>query len=219
MSTAVYIGAGSDTRPICALAPLRPLCSLSEAPELDVESRIRHFVYVDSRPRTEFPTVENPESMLSPTFVDDVVSEMAAVGMHHEPFTPIAAPFRARFQRKDGVTLHYYMSLPFSNALDESNSIVSSFIEEMSSANTLIVAGFFPHYSILDRIRKPVRLATFENTYYADDEDYNDPENVVRYLHRNPLLVGSILHFYKRFVGVACSTLGEVAAHCAASLL
>lgn len=195
--TAVYIGAGSDARPIRALVSA---------------TGVKRFVYIDSRPSTEHPVLDFMDRIRFPTLVDDVIGEFARndvelVGR----FQVVASPFVAEFARAaDGVSVLYFFNTCFPLPADYPSELKAQIDRLLPQADTLIIAGFTPSKSILDLVGSgaPCHVALFEDSYYGLEED-DDEDSVVRELHTKPWRAASISFYQALFVSTACRTMRD----------
>lgn len=168
--TFAYIGAGTH------MTPIRVFDAICRR-----ESTMRSgvFVFVDSRPCTEFPSVENREEQSSTVrsdyFVQEVERKASNLGFQLDVESSdrySVNPFMRRFVREDGSVLKYYFSTFFPEDIERrqnSPCISSNLVHDLSLSSTLIFSGFDPHRSILDLMSKesPVRIWAFENTCFA----------------------------------------------------
>jgi hypothetical protein len=192
--TAVYIGSGLDVRPIRVL------------------SHIKRFIYIDSRPATEQPTINSKSkyNQYWPDFIHDFNRKMEVEdfdwnwdGQHTTNTICLlrskknnTKPFMIEyFSLKTDVKVHYYMNTAFPQ------DITDDIIAELKSANTLVIAGFHPHVSVVQLMKKPVHIVCWEGTWYGNDHDDADEENsIIRKLYTDPNNTQDIasISFYKK---------------------
>ena len=196
MTTALYIGAGLDVRPVRALED------------------IRRFIYVDSRPASQQPPLLLNRH--DPSFVSDFDRKMEALGF----YVPCASPsgfvsgcfwFSANRERaprtleyvRGPQTLVYHLNSPFPQ-------VVPAGIGE---ADTLVIAGFHPHRDVLKHMKTPVHVVCWDGTSYANN-DYNDnhKHTVVQHLHRDMSDVSTITWYKKEYVGREFKRLCDICA-------
>lgn len=202
MSLAVYIGAGLDVRPIRIL------------------KHINHFIYLDSRPYTQqpmFPALKQYDDR----YVDDFNSKMFRldfniVSNNIEPsgcmscfeFRDYTKLQTIKYKRDaDGCTVTYHYNMAFPRGVN--NEVKNT----MRNADTLIVAGFFPHACILEYMKTPINIVCMEGTVYDCDDMREDTENtIVQYLHQNENTpdVVSIVYYKKDYVKTEFLSIGQV---------
>jgi hypothetical protein len=76
------------------------------------------------------------------------------------------------------------VSIPDTTFSSKSSQISSKIQAEISQADTLIIAGFFPDKKIIDYMKKPIHIICFVDTIYRKDEDEDD--TIISYLYDNP---------------------------------
>jgi hypothetical protein len=196
-NVAVYIGAGLDVRPIRALA------------------HIDRFIYIDSRPSTQQPTFDIQHKQYDKRFVREFCRKLEALDFEWS-FTPTTndsmccfkkqyhnAPFAIEFENnRRSVVYHMNTTFPFSHD--------AQVRDEISKANTLIIAGFHPHKSILDLMQKPVQVVCWEGTWYGDEEYDDCKDSIVAHMHTDMSDVGSITYYKKEYIPQTYKTLRDV---------
>ena len=203
-----YIGAGTDTTPIKVL--------LQQS----------FFVYLDSLPTTQHPFIlqESPGNnnlQFSNWFYDEFEHKMCKIGWSRKD-KPVdtSHPFLIRFTNNETDPnkqriLHYYINTPFPFPLQK-NSIVRRAKEDLQMCNTLVVAGFIPHKSILQWLtsQSTIDLVLFQNTCYGADLDEEEYDTLVQALHRGEqdisTRIGSIQHVTKVYNIRSCASIRDV---------
>lgn len=159
MENAVYIGAGQDTIPIKAL------------------KYIDKFIYIDALP---YGSNDRLETQWKEQYIDEFSDEMKHDGFNS--FKDESSRDKKQQKRieyiKDTKSLIYY----FNTAFSSSSQISSKIQDELSQADTLIIAGFFPDKNIIDYMKKPIHVICFAGTIYSNDED----DTIISYLYDNP---------------------------------
>lgn len=198
-SVVVYIGAGLDVRPIKVL------------------QNVKKFIYIDSLPSTQQPTLDKKNQQYSKTFIIDFCRKMEGLGLGFDWNLPpqitntcfaskITSPLKISFENKMGICVDYYMNTPFSSNISE------ELRKELSHADTLVIAGFFPDECILEMMNTPVHIICWQGTYYDDDDDDDDDykKSVVRKIHQDTTNVANITYYEKRYISKEFSSLKEV---------
>ena len=175
---AVYVGALHD------FSPLRSLAS------------VRHFTYVDCRPRWPywFPGVEDgtprPEGARQATreFCDGLFRGAEELGFtrDHTLETPDLYVF-TRGEGSERVVWHYYTNTRFPE------DVSLGLRDEISKASTLIMIGFYPHACVLDMMSAgPVHLVVSTTTHYEELTDPMHQDAALSRLYANPGLLAGI---------------------------
>jgi len=200
-TTAVYIGAGLDVRPI------------------RVMKHIQHFIYIDSRPQTEqpgYPSLEQYDEL----FISDFDNKMDALGFNiskdrvtsptcfelfFNTYKPKQQTIEYTHENKKQ-TLTYHFNTPFPQAVSE------ELAHTMGQADTLIIAGFHPHKAILGLMKKPVHVTCWEGTNYefGTAAQRNDANTVVQHLHYNMSDVSEITYYKKKYSGYEYQSLADM---------
>jgi hypothetical protein len=198
MKSAVYIGAGLDVRPVKAL------------------KNINKFIYIDCRPFTEHPNSKC--NCNDKKFIDDFSYKMDRIDFlnkneKNDDTTSCCRKKKidinqVKFEyEKDNINLIYYFNTPF-----PSNNITDEIENELATSDTLIVAGFHPHKSIIDYMKKPIHLVCFEGTYYGNDHHEDDLNTIIEYLHNNPKCkdIADIVYYKKEYIKHSFHTIDDV---------
>jgi len=172
---AIYIGAGSDTRPLKRL------------------DFITTFVHVDSQPYSEFGTRQCNIKMAGgyngysrPKFVKRLCKNMKSVGM-----ILVSVDKNIIYYKDiDNRSLRYYIN----TAVPDHNKFVES---EINTSDILIMAGHDPHYSILEFVNKKIMFVGFEGTCFSDCGEYEEG-SLTQSLH-----VGNTLEKFSSFTYVS----------------
>ena len=165
MENAIYIGAGHDTKPIKAL------------------KYINKFIYIDTLPYDS----NDPYKVISETpWREQYINEFSDK-IKHDGFYLLDDGSTARIEYKkqqqrfeyikDTKSIIYYFNTDFPS------QISSKIQDEISQADTLIIAGFFPDKNILDYMKKPIHIICFAGTIYSNDED---DDTIITWLYDNP---------------------------------
>jgi hypothetical protein len=178
---AVYIGAGLDVRPICAM------------------KHIRKFIYIDSLPATEWPSIDKEYWRLQTDFIEKFCSKMQAINFECSTSSSLDTdkPIMIHFKNKENdIQVDYYMNIPFPTGVTEELQ------QELRELDTLIIAGHHPHKNILEMMKKPINIVCWEGTYYGKEECEED--SVIKKLYENRTLcksdVASITYYRKQYV-------------------
>lgn len=202
---AAYIGAGLDVRPIRALADI-----------------VGTFVYIDSRPFCQNPgsKVAASGKQCDTQFVNRFMLKMEAMSFDWNPESIDAVRAASKnntsctveFKRK-GTTVRYYMNTAFPTPLPLPHN--KEVYEDLRDADMLIVAGYHPHRSVLDVMKKPIDVVCWENTWYGrhdDDSDCDEPGgSVVSRLYENMDGVRSLAFYKKTYVCHPCKCMEDIA--------
>jgi hypothetical protein len=203
MSTAVYIGAGLDVRPVRAM------------------KHIQKFVYVDSRPATQQPEFDLKYNQYSERFVHDFCRKMESMdfdwtypvtndpgercGCLTKSSRKNTRPFVVRFFNKDtNVELEYHLNTPFPMMISDDLK------KEVGKADTLIVAGYHPHECVLDMMTKPVNVVCWEGTWYGNEEHEDCKDSVIRRLYRSMDGIAAIKYYKKEYVSMRFESMHDV---------
>lgn len=188
---AVYIGAGLDVRPIRAM------------------KNIDTFVYIDSRPATEFPGYSN---QFDKRFFYDFHDKLGREGFEFD--NDMYAKFKKNIfdgkpdvmvYTQGSVMLKYYMNTAFPN-----QSYTRDLVDDFASADTLIIAGHHPHKSIIDLMKTPIDVICWEGTWYGPDEYEDNKDSVVRTLYNDMSSVRSIQYYQKQYVATPYKHIADV---------
>ena len=156
--TAIYIGAGSDVRPLIFLN------------DIDV------YYYIDSQPYSEFGKLEylneNGFNCYSrPNFVSSVDKEMLKV-----KYKLLLNEENLRVYNNKNKTVNYLIntSIP-----DDNDKILDLVI----NCQNLIVAGHDPDSSLIDRIENKLNFIGFDKTNFDVEETPENKNSVIHRLH------------------------------------
>jgi hypothetical protein len=149
---AVYVGAGTDTR------PLKTLKNVSE------------FIYIDCQPysefgmmRTKFKNKYDYNGFERPRFINQVISKFRKAGFRLlRNILDIIY-----FSNNENVIIKYYVNI----SIPENIDLVS---HELEDFQYLIVAGHDPHSKILDFVNNKVIIVGYSGTYYGNEECEHD---------------------------------------------
>ncbi len=183
MKKAVYVGAGIDIVPVI------------------VFTNITDFVYIDSKPFSEFGSLsythtsgretleksKRSDNLFSrPSFLTDLVSVMK-----QNNFSTVDHLENEHMRFSNGnQTVTYYYSCAFPEYVEE------PLIRDLCNCDTLILCGHDPHIDIFNYIKKqPVIIGT-SHTSYEDDE--NSEKSTSRLLHRHPELASTYVLMKER---------------------
>ena len=167
--TAVYIGAGTNMKPINA--------------KIDGE-HIQIMLCFDSLPKTQFPSLGHIYSENSQKhFLDELRNNAYDLGfVESKPFV---------FTNSKGQEIRYFANTPFPLGVTE------DLRQEISKANTLIIAGYHPHKDILDMMKKPINIICCKNTYYGFKE--TNENSIVTKLYKDMSdisYISKIVYYY-----------------------
>lgn len=165
---AVYIGAGTYIKPINT--------------KINGEY-IKTMLCFDSLPLTQFPTIDHINSDDSQIdFLRNLRNNARNLGFVETKYLV--------FNNSNDQEIRYFTNTPFPFGI---NDILR---QEISKANTLIIAGYHPHKDILSMMKKPINIICMNNTYYGFDE--TDDDSVVRklYLDMSDIYISKILYYY-----------------------
>lgn len=204
--SAVYIGAGWDTRPLRIL------------------KQIRHFIMVDACPKTQWAGVDAYDH----NFVETVITKCLRAGfsihlddyeklMKHAPpkqirgdNAPPLDPFMIRFEcEKTRRKISYYFNTLFPEDID------GELCRELYSASTLIIAGYHPHKCIANMIGAPFDLVLLEGTVFARDD--SEEETLITDFYKNGMgeKIARCLYYHKKYVGETCNSIEDAVAYSA----
>ena len=173
-SRALYIGAGLDLR------PLKHLQSINE------------FIYVDSRPYSEFGreifiNKKGENTSYDHTFISDLDDTMKTHKMN------LCVVIDNKRVYSDGSkTIIYYVN----TSIPEDIDIIK---HELNTIDTLIIAGHDPHYELIERFKEPIHFIGFEDTYF-DKDPTSDEDELTHCLHRNKYHTKFIDFSYMYFI-------------------
>jgi len=165
---AVYIGAGTYINPINT--------------KINGEY-IKTMLCFDSLPLTQFPTIDHINSDDSQIdFLRNLRNNARNLGfIETEPLV---------FNNSNDQEIHYFINTPFPSGIND------KLRQEISKANTLIIAGYHPHKDILSMMKKPINIICMNNTYYGLNE--SDEDSVIRKLYQDmsDIYISKILYYY-----------------------
>lgn len=154
---AVYIGAGSNMKPINAVIDGK---------------HIQKMLCFDSLPITQFPMMGHINSENTQIdFLDELrnnANDLGFIESKSEPFV---------FANSKSQEIRYFTNTPFPSG------VTINLRQEISKANTLIIAGYHPHKDIIGMMKKPINIICMKNTYYGFKESEKD--SIVRKLYKN----------------------------------
>jgi len=197
MPSAVYIGAGTDVRPIRGLA------------------HIDEFIYVDALPHTEFPGVDDPRLLRSDesgyAFMGDFMRKMDALGFDWvSPDDVPRRPTCTTFWRKSpACTVHYFWSTPFGP--NWAGQLPAELRSALASCHTLIIGGYHPHACLLDYLPRPLNWVIMEDTCVSPSNS-EEGQTVIDRAHEDPRVYDTLVHLKKAYVLKPCSNLKDFAA-------
>ena len=170
-SSVAYVGAGYDANPLVRLP-----C-------------IKHFVFVDSLPNTEFPgsDYQYPNMWTPLTWWNRVLHEFATHGFTPDSdIVPLTKNTRIAFKNGER-TLDYW----FNTAWPSHNPAL---LDELRACSHLYLAGFDPHGRLLnDLSRGPIEVYTdFRTVYYPNFGEEASPIRTMSTFNR--------LHFDTRIM-------------------
>jgi hypothetical protein len=139
---AVYIGAGTNMKPINAKIDGKP---------------IEIMLCFDSLPITQFPSLGHIYSENSQKhFLDELRNNANDLGFVESKSLV--------FTNSKGQEIRYFTNTPFPSGVTE------DLRQEIGKADTLVIAGYHPHKDILDMMKKPINIICCKNTYYGFKE-------------------------------------------------
>jgi hypothetical protein len=141
---AIYIGAGTNMKPINT--------------KIDGE-HIQIMLCFDSLPKTQFPSlghVNSEDTQID--FLDELRNNAYDLGFVESKSKHVV------FTNSKSQEIRYFANTPFPLGVTE------DLLQEISKANTLIIAGYHPHKDILDMMKKPINIICCKNTYYGFKE-------------------------------------------------
>jgi hypothetical protein len=167
--TAIYIGAGTNMKPINI--------------KIDGEP-IEIMLCFDSLPKTQFPSLGHVNSEGTQIdFLDELrnnARDLGFVESKHLVFTNLK-----------GQEIRYFANTPFPLGVTE------DLRQEISKANTLVIAGYHPHKDILDMMKKPINIICCKNTYYGLKE--TNENSIVTKLYKDMYdmsYISKIVYYY-----------------------
>ena len=165
---AVYIGAGTYINPINT--------------KINGEY-IKTMLCFDSLPLTQFPTIDHINSDDSQIdFLRNLRNNARNLGfIETEPLV---------FNNSNDQEIHYFINTPFPSGIND------KLRQEISKANTLIIAGYHPHKDILSMMKKPINIICMNNTYYGLNE--SDEDSIVSKLYQDmsDIYIFKIVYYY-----------------------
>lgn len=198
--SAVYIGAGWDTRPLRIL------------------KHIQHFIMIDACPKTQWAGVD----MYEHNFTETLITYFMRAGfsihlddyeklMKHAPSKQIRGdcappldPFMIRFEcEKTHQRISYYFNTLFPEDIDD------VLCRDLYSASTLIIAGYHPHKCITNMIVAPFELVLLEGTVFTRDD--SEEETIITEFHKNGMgeKISRCLYYHKEYVGETCNSIDD----------
>ena len=165
---AVYIGAGTHIKPINT--------------KINGEY-IKTMLCFDSLPNTQFPSlghINSDDSQID--FLRNLRNNARDLGfIVTEPLV---------FNNIKGQEIRYFINTPFPSGIND------KLRQEISKANTLIIAGYHPHKDIISIMKKPINIICMNNTYYGLNE--TDKNSVIRKLYQNMpyIYISKIVYYY-----------------------
>jgi hypothetical protein len=136
---AVYIGAGTNMKPINAKIDGKP---------------IEIMLCFDSLPITQFPSLGHIYSENSQKhFLDELRNNANDLGFVESKSLV--------FTNSKSQEIRYFTNTPFPSGVTE------DLRQEIGKADTLVIAGYHPHKDILDMMKKPINIICCKNTYYG----------------------------------------------------
>ena len=165
---AVYIGAGTHIKPINT--------------KINGEY-IKTMLCFDSLPNTQFPSlghINSDDSQID--FLRNLRNNTRNLGFIES--LPLV------FNNIKGQEIRYFTNTPFPSGITE------KLRQEISKANTLIIAGYHPHKDILSMMKKPINIICMNNTYYGLNE--SDEDSIVSKLYQDmsDIYISKILYYY-----------------------
>jgi len=144
---AIYIGAGTDVRPIKFL------------------KEITNFYYFDGQPHSEFgaklsgiTTKNGFDGFSRPNFISNLDQEMNAINMKLEKVNN-----NLRIYANNDKKVYYYTN----TAIPEDYQLIE---DKIKNFDTLIVAGHDPDSCFLNSTNKKINFIGAEGTYYGNNE-------------------------------------------------
>lgn len=165
---AVYIGAGTYINPINT--------------KINGEY-IKTMLCFDSLPNTQLPTIDHINSYDSQIdFLRNLRNNARNLDfIETKPFI---------FNNSNDQEIRYFINTPFPYGITE------KLRQEISKADTLIIAGYHPHKDILSMMKKPINIICMSNTYYGLNE--TDEDSVISKLYQDmpDIYISKILYYY-----------------------
>ena len=168
--TAVYVGAGSDIKPLL------------------IFKYISTFIYIDSQPLTEFGGIALFPECARPKFPLQIYKTLTKHGFIkivqntpnlHEYYNP-----------KTRRTLKYYMNCCFPKALSQ------DLLNDIKSANILICCGYTPCAELITMMNPGPKTFIGDNkTCYHLEEDDEQYFTIDQALRENPSLMTNYIRF------------------------
>jgi hypothetical protein len=163
---AVYIGAGTNMKPIKAIIDGK---------------HIQIMLCFDSLPITQFPSMGHINSEATQIdFLDELRNNTRELGFVES--SPLV------FTNSKGQEIRYFTNTPFPSGVTE------NLRQEIGKADTLIIAGYHPHKDVLGMMKKPINIICMKNTYYGFEESEED--SVVRKLYEDMSDICKIVYYY-----------------------
>ena len=160
---AIYIGAGTDLRPVNYL------------------KYIKNFNYLDSQPNSEFGLLEyidetGKNAFSRPKFIKNLDLEM-----NNNNFNLINVNDNLRVYSNKEQTINYYTNISIPELYKKINKDIENF-------DILIVAGHDPDSIILDATKNNIHFIGFEGTCYSPDGNPPDnPNSIINRLHNEEI--------------------------------
>jgi len=167
---AIYIGAGTDLRPVNYI------------------KYIKNFIYLDSQPNSEFGikqalewndgehTGKFTDGFSRPKFIKNLDSEM-----NNNNFNLINVNDNLRVYSNKEQIINYYTNISIPELYKKINKNIENF-------DTLIVAGHDPDSIILDATKNNIHFIGFEGTCYSpDDNPPDNPNSIITRLHNEEI--------------------------------
>jgi hypothetical protein len=168
---AVYIGAGEDMSFI-------------------KNTSIKKMLYIDSLPKTGFPTTEHIYSeKTQKKILDNIRNNINIMDLGFIE-SNVSSPSLLIFNNSKGQEIRYYTNTPFPSGVTE------ELRQEIAKANTLIICGYHPHKDILEMLKKPINIICRKNTYYGLEEAKEDSVLIKLHEKTNSIYISKILYFY-----------------------
>ena len=164
--SAVYIGAGTDIRPIKVL------------------KQIKIFNYFDGQPHSEFGILlsditmpDGSDGYSRPNFTPMLDKNMDSIGMKLT-----SQDDNIRVYSNGDQTVYYHTNTAIPKHYEKIKNTIRNF-------DTLIVAGHDPNSIFLDATRKKIHFIGFEDTVYMNENDYQDksldPNSIIYRMHND----------------------------------
>ena len=163
----------------------------------------KEFIMIDSSPRNEYGYSYYDRSLYRKNFYDELhaqfekleyqkIKEEALTHQYEEIMVPHLDSTCLTFVKGDR-TVKYYISTGIPTNLYTNKKLQ----DDIATASTLLISGYYPHCDILDYMVKPITIIGYSKTYYPRTiEQLNTVTNHLCIFHsilEHPQIVSSYL--------------------------